>query len=114
MKWLREHIGIVSQEPILFAMSIKDNIRMGRDNVTDEEIIQATKMANAYNFIMELPEASKNLQMESNGCHVFSSPGRRPCELLPSLGIYCHPSLLTIFQNSFPLKLLDQLELNVV
>ncbi|XP_063421437.1 ATP-dependent translocase ABCB1-like isoform X2 [Mytilus trossulus] len=56
VKWLREHIGIVSQEPILFAMSIKDNIKMGRNNVTDDEVIAATKMANAYNFIMDLPE----------------------------------------------------------
>ncbi|XP_052095836.1 ATP-dependent translocase ABCB1-like isoform X5 [Mytilus californianus] len=61
VKWLREHIGIVSQEPILFAMSIKDNIRMGRNNVTDDEVIAATKMANAYNFIMDLPEKFNTL-----------------------------------------------------
>ena len=58
MKWLREHIGTVSQEPILFALSIKDNIKMGRENVTDEELYAAAKMANAYNFIMDLPEVS--------------------------------------------------------
>ena len=48
-------IGIVQQEPSLFATTIAENIRFGREGVTDEEIIQAAKAANAYNFIMDLP-----------------------------------------------------------
>ncbi|CAL1526271.1 unnamed protein product [Lymnaea stagnalis] len=61
IKWLRRHIGLVSQEPILFATTIAENIRYGRDNVTMEEIIQATKNANAYDFIMKLPEKFETL-----------------------------------------------------
>lgn len=59
MKWWRENIGIVSQEPVLFGTTIKENIRYGRENVTDEEITMATKMANAYDFIMKLPEVRR-------------------------------------------------------
>lgn len=58
VKWLREHIGIVSQEPVLFGTSIKENIRYGRLEVTDKEIEAAAKMANAYDFIMKLPNVS--------------------------------------------------------
>ncbi|XP_071330134.1 bile salt export pump isoform X2 [Trachinotus anak] len=56
IQWLRSLIGIVEQEPALFATTIAENIRFGRPEVTMEEIIQATKEANAYNFIMELPQ----------------------------------------------------------
>ncbi|XP_053373101.1 ATP-dependent translocase ABCB1-like isoform X2 [Mercenaria mercenaria] len=56
LKWWREHIGIVSQEPVLFGTTIGENIRYGREDVTQEEIEAATKMANAHDFIMALPE----------------------------------------------------------
>jgi len=55
VKWLRNHIGVVSQEPVLFAKSIADNIRYGRDGITDEEIEKAVIDANAYDFISNLP-----------------------------------------------------------
>lgn len=54
--WLRQHIGIVSQEPVLFATTIAENIRYGRDNVTNEEIRAAAQMANAHDFINNLPD----------------------------------------------------------
>jgi len=54
--WLRSHIGIVSQEPVLFTGSIEDNIRFGKSDATDEEVRAAAKMANAHEFIMALPE----------------------------------------------------------
>lgn len=56
LSWLRTHLGVVNQEPVLFGMSIIENIRFGRDGVTDEEIIKAARAANAHNFIMELPQ----------------------------------------------------------
>ncbi|KAM5203435.1 ATP-dependent translocase ABCB1 [Hipposideros larvatus] len=55
VRYLREIIGVVSQEPVLFATTIAENIRYGRDNVTMDEIEQAVKEANAYDFIMKLP-----------------------------------------------------------
>ncbi|XDB49850.1 hypothetical protein ABFV05_003466 [Capra hircus] len=50
VKYLREIIGVVSQEPVLFATTIAENIRYGRGSVTMDEIKQAVKEANAYEF----------------------------------------------------------------
>jgi len=61
IKWLREHIGVVNQEPSLFNISIKDNIRYGKEDATDEEIIDAAKKANIHDFIMSLPEGYDTL-----------------------------------------------------
>uniref|UniRef100_A0A8C5JKQ5 Phosphatidylcholine translocator ABCB4 n=1 Tax=Junco hyemalis TaxID=40217 RepID=A0A8C5JKQ5_JUNHY len=55
IRYLREVIGVVNQEPVLFATTIAENIRYGREDVTMEEIEKATKEANAYDFIMKLP-----------------------------------------------------------
>ncbi|KAG9476286.1 hypothetical protein GDO78_003056 [Eleutherodactylus coqui] len=57
----REMIGVVSQEPVLFATTIKNNIKYGRLDVTDEEIEQAAKEANAYDFITALPDKFETL-----------------------------------------------------
>ncbi|TMW61092.1 hypothetical protein Poli38472_014553 [Pythium oligandrum] len=56
VKWLREQIGLVGQEPALFATSILENIRHGRPSATDDEVKEAARMANAYDFIMEFPQ----------------------------------------------------------
>ena len=56
VKWLRNQIGVVSQEPVLFAKSIAENIRYGRDDVTQEDIERAAADANAQGFISQLPD----------------------------------------------------------
>uniref|UniRef100_A0A8C2Z5S5 ATP binding cassette subfamily B member 1 n=1 Tax=Cyclopterus lumpus TaxID=8103 RepID=A0A8C2Z5S5_CYCLU len=56
VRYLRDMIGVVSQEPILFATTIAENIRFGRPDVTQYDITQAAKESNAYNFIMALPD----------------------------------------------------------
>jgi len=56
LKWIRGKIGLVSQEPVLFGASIKDNIAYGNDGATIEEIRAATEMANAAKFIDKLPQ----------------------------------------------------------
>ncbi|XP_069110402.1 phosphatidylcholine translocator ABCB4-like isoform X1 [Argopecten irradians] len=61
VKWLRQHIGVVSQEPVLFATSIEENIRYGLEGVSQDQIIAAAKMANAHDFIMQLPEKYETL-----------------------------------------------------
>ncbi len=50
---LREYMGVVSQETILFNDTIANNLRLGKQDATDEEIRQAAVVANAHNFIME-------------------------------------------------------------
>ena len=59
--WLRQHIGVVSQEPILFQTTIRENILFGRTDASTEEIEQAARMANAHDFITELPERYETL-----------------------------------------------------
>lgn len=53
---LREHIGIVPQENVLFSGTLRDNIAYGDLSATDEEIIAAARAANAHDFIMEFPD----------------------------------------------------------
>ena len=53
---LRRQIGIVQQDVYLFAGTIMENIRYGKPDATDEEVIRAAKAANAHDFIMEMPE----------------------------------------------------------
>ncbi|KAL5266828.1 hypothetical protein ACHWQZ_G004016 [Mnemiopsis leidyi] len=61
LKWLRNQVGLVGQEPVLFATTIEENIRYGREDVTMEQIEAACKKAFAHDFIMELPEKYQTL-----------------------------------------------------
>ncbi len=54
--WLRSNIGYVQQTPFIFSGTIKDNIRYGKLNATDEEIIQAAKTVEVHDFIMSQPK----------------------------------------------------------
>eukprot|EP00463_Aulacantha_scolymantha_P003240 TRINITY_DN404_c0_g1_i1.p1 TRINITY_DN404_c0_g1~~TRINITY_DN404_c0_g1_i1.p1 ORF type:complete len:318 (-),score=40.82 TRINITY_DN404_c0_g1_i1:175-1128(-) len=56
VKWLREKIGLVSQEPVLFMTSIMDNIKFGKRNATEEEVHVAAKKANIHEFVMSLKD----------------------------------------------------------
>ncbi|XP_047044346.1 putative multidrug resistance protein [Lolium rigidum] len=56
LKWLRAQMGLVNQEPALFATSIRENILFGKEDATPEEVTAAAKAANAHNFISQLPE----------------------------------------------------------
>ena len=60
IRWLRQQIGVVSQEPVLFDASIAENVRYGAlfREVSDEEVIEATKAANIHSFIESLPQVS--------------------------------------------------------
>ena len=56
LEWLRSNISLVSQEPILFSTSIRENIRLGRLDATDAEIEEAARAANAHDFIQQCPD----------------------------------------------------------
>ncbi|XP_043543498.1 mitochondrial potassium channel ATP-binding subunit isoform X1 [Chiloscyllium plagiosum] len=56
-QWLRSHvIGYISQEPVLFGTSIKENIRFGKPDASDEEVYEAARQANADGFIQSFPD----------------------------------------------------------
>jgi ABC-type multidrug transport system fused ATPase/permease subunit len=73
-QWLRMQIGLVSQEPVLFAMSIEENIMYGSEGATMANVQRAAKMANAHDFIMRIPDAYK-AQVGERG--VMLSGGQR-------------------------------------
>jgi ABC transporter fused permease/ATP-binding protein len=54
--WLRERVGVVSQEPVLFATTVDENIRYGRPDASEAEVVAAATAANAHDFITAFPE----------------------------------------------------------
>ncbi|KAK1805692.1 hypothetical protein P4O66_001959 [Electrophorus voltai] len=67
IQWLRSLIGVVEQEPVLFATTIAENIRYGRPDVSHDDVVKAAREANAYNFIMDLPQKFDTLVGEGGG-----------------------------------------------
>jgi len=53
---MRRHIGMVSQETILFSVSLKENIRYGKKDASDEQVVAAAKAADMHDFILSLPD----------------------------------------------------------
>ncbi|KAD3066976.1 hypothetical protein R6Q59_018866 [Mikania micrantha] len=56
LKWLRSQMGLVNQEPILFATSIKENILFGKEGASFDDVVVAAKDANAHDFILKFPD----------------------------------------------------------
>ncbi len=71
---LRRSLGMVLQDTNLFTGTIKENIKYGKENATDEEVENAAKLANAHDFIMRLPEGYDTM-LNSNGANL--SQGQR-------------------------------------
>jgi ATP-binding cassette subfamily B (MDR/TAP) protein 1 len=67
IQWLREQIGLVSQQPILFLTSIRNNIIMGKPDATEEEIMAAARLANAHDFITAFPEGYDTMVGDQGG-----------------------------------------------
>ncbi|KAF6164359.1 hypothetical protein GIB67_037516 [Kingdonia uniflora] len=55
LRWLRNHLGLIQQEPIIFATTIRENIIYARHNATEAEMKEAARIANAHQFISSLP-----------------------------------------------------------
>ncbi len=66
-KSLRAHMGMVLQDTWLFKGTVKENIAYGKDDATDEEIIDAAKRAYAHDFIMQLPHGYDTIISDSDG-----------------------------------------------
>ena len=71
---LRKSLGMVLQDTNLFTGTIKENIKYGKENATDEEVIAAGKLANAHDFIMRLPQGYDTM-LTANGANL--SQGQR-------------------------------------
>lgn len=76
VSWLREQFGLVSQEPVLFDTSIKENIRLSYPDATMNEIEDAARQANAYDFIVSFPD-SWDTQVGEGGTQVSGGQKQR-------------------------------------
>uniref|UniRef100_A0AC35U712 ABC transmembrane type-1 domain-containing protein n=1 Tax=Rhabditophanes sp. KR3021 TaxID=114890 RepID=A0AC35U712_9BILA len=77
INWLRNQIGIVSQEANLFSATIKENIKIGKPDATDEEIKAACKMANASSFIENFPMQYDTFIGEGGGIRLSGGMAQR-------------------------------------
>ncbi|MRF37349.1 ATP-binding cassette domain-containing protein [Staphylococcus sp. KY49P] len=91
---LRNQIGLVQQDNILFSDTIKENILLGRPDATDEEVIKAAKMANAHDFIMEL-SVGYDTEVGERGVKLSGGQKQRV-------------SIARIFLNNPPIIILDE------
>ncbi|KAJ7548484.1 hypothetical protein O6H91_07G014000 [Diphasiastrum complanatum] len=76
LKWLRSQISLVAQETALFSTTIKENIMIGKENATMEEIIQAAKAANVHDFVKRMPDGY-NTQVGDRGVQVSGGQRQR-------------------------------------
>ena len=75
---LRNQVAMVLQKNVLFSGTIKDNLRWGNENATDEEMIEACKLAQAHPFISEMPEGY-DTYIEQGGTNVSGGQKQRIC-----------------------------------
>lgn len=73
VNWLREKIGVVGQEPVLFGTSIYENIRYGRENAGKKDIEEAARVANAHDFIVKLPQVRFTARLRDRVHYVTTS-----------------------------------------
>ena len=76
VSWLRQQIGLVSQEPVLFSGSISDNIKYGKEGASQADVEAAARMANAHDFICSFPD-QYNTQVGEKGVQLSGGQKQR-------------------------------------
>ncbi|MFD1849204.1 ABC transporter ATP-binding protein [Oceanobacillus bengalensis] len=92
IKTLRKHIGFVLQEPFLFSTTIKENIAYGNPDVTDHQIMDAAKRAQAHEFIMNLPNGYETMLGERG----MGLSGGQKQRIAIARAICINPSILVL------------------
>ncbi|WOL00692.1 hypothetical protein Cni_G09405 [Canna indica] len=94
LRWLRSHMGLVQQEPVIFSTTIRENIIYARHNATEAEMKEAARIANAHHFISSLPHGYDT--------HV----GMRGVDLMP--GQKQRIAIARVVLKNAPILLLDE------
>ncbi|GAB2286736.1 ABC transporter B member 20 [Dionaea muscipula] len=94
LRWLRSHLGLVQQEPVIFSTTIKENIIYARHNASEAEVKEAARIANAHHFISSLPHGYET--------HV----GMRGVDLTP--GQKQRIAIARVVLKNAPILLLDE------
>lgn len=104
---LRSHMGFVLQDSFLFETTIMENIRFGRLNATDEEVVEAAKKANAHSFIMRLPNKYETV-LSQDGAGI--SQGQRQL-LTIARAILRNPSILILDEATSSIDTITEIKI---
>jgi len=107
LRWLRQNIGYVGQEPVLFATSIKENLLLAKENATEEEVWDALRKANAADFVSHLPDKLETFV----GTNATQLSGGQKQRLAIARAILKNPAILLLDEATSALDRKNELEI---
>ena len=107
LRWMRDNIGYVGQEPVLFAASIRENLMMAKENATDDEMWDSLKKANAADFVKGLPDKLETFV--GNGGTALS--GGQKQRLAIARAILKNPKILLLDEATSALDRKNEMEI---
>ena len=90
LKWLRQQIGYVGQEPVLFNTTVRENMLIGNSNASDDQIVDALKKAKAYDFLFQNGDKGLDTMVGSSGSKLSGGQKQR---LAIARAIVKHPAI---------------------
>jgi len=107
LRWLRQNIGYVGQEPVLFATSIKENLLIAKEDASDDEIWDSLKKANAAEFVNQLPDKLETFV----GTNATQLSGGQKQRLAIARAILKNPSILLLDEATSALDRRNEIEI---
>jgi len=107
LRWLRQNIGYVGQEPVLFATSIKENLLIAKEDASEEEVWDSLKKANAAEFVDQLPDKLETFV----GTNATQLSGGQKQRLAIARAILKNPSILLLDEATSALDRKNEIEI---